>query len=283
MIRFIKILENVISEAKRIKLDPKTYLELGTLADKLWAMRNKKFTKKTLVDEFKFKTSDGVDGLIKVIINPRMPYIGYMETRPKYSRDPMDFVMELQPKEFGSKKNLFLTIYHEFLHATDPSQSTKLSPKYLATYSEKSDKHYWGHEIEFRTITNEFLEGLVLEFERRLNRLKVPENKKLLLKSINNILNYFVKGEPLSRLSDDILRRMNDESVSDSIVSRVVSDFATEFPETAELYSTKEDEPYYLTYIELVKQHNPEGWKRFLTMLYHTREEIIENINKKGT
>lgn len=282
MIKFINILSNVITEAKRIKLDPTTYLELSSLADKLWAMRNKTFTKKTQVDGFPFKTSDGVDGFIKIVVNPRLKHIGYMETRPKYSRDPMDFVMELQPKEYGSKKNLFLTIYHEFLHATDPSQSTKMSPKFLTTYSEKSDKQYWGHEIEFRTITNEFLEGLVLEFERRINRLKNLDNKKYLIKSINNILNYFGKGEPLNKLSTDILRRINDENVSDSLVSKVVSDFATDFPETAE-FTSKGDEPYYLTYIELVKQHNPEGWKRFLSMLYNTREEILENINKKGT
>ena len=87
----------------------------------------------------------------------------------------MDFVMELQPKEYGSKKNLFLTIYHEMLHATDPSQSTKMSPKFLSTYNEKKDEAYWGHPIEFRAITNEFLEGLVNEIVLRYNRLKNPE------------------------------------------------------------------------------------------------------------
>ena len=128
MIKFINILSNVITEAKRIKLDPTTYLELSSLADKLWAMRNKTFTKKTQVDGFPFKTSDGVDGFIKIVVNPRLKHIGYMETRPKYSRDPMDFVMELQPKEYGSKKNLCILddVYTKKLDVERQKRLTKL-------------------------------------------------------------------------------------------------------------------------------------------------------------
>ena len=133
-------------------MDPELNLYLHDLSDRLWQSRNKKLTKKTLVDVFPFKTSDGAQGQVKVVINPKLPYIGYMETKPKDSRDPMDFVMELQPKEYVSRKNLYLTIYHEMMHATDPSQSTKMSAKYLTTYNEKSDKDYWGHPIEFRAI-----------------------------------------------------------------------------------------------------------------------------------
>jgi len=44
---------------------------------------------------------------------------------------------------------------------------------------------------------------------------------------------------------------------------------------------TKE-EPYYITYIELIKKHNPEIWKRFLTMLYNTSYEIEDILKEKG-
>jgi hypothetical protein len=44
----------------------------------------------------------------------------------------------------------------------------------------------------------------------------------------------------------------------------------------------KPDEPYYITYIELIKTHGPELWPKFLTLLYNTVEEIREMIlNKK--
>lgn len=281
MIKIINILTSVISEQKRFQFDPETYNKLVSLTERLWNIKNKEFKKKTHVDSLRFKTSDGAEGLVKIVISPRLKYIGQMETKPKFSRDPMDFVMELQPKEYGSKKNLFLTIYHEMLHATDPSQSTKTSPKFLTTYNEKRDESYWGHPIEFRAITNEFLEGLVNEFKRRIDRLRNTDNKKFLIKSLDNILNYFGKGEPLNKLSLDILSRINDENIPDTKLSKLISNMTADYPKTSEFFSSKED-PYYITYIQLIKKYNPKIWPRFLTMLYNTSEELKNIINKKG-
>lgn len=263
-------------------MDPELNFFLHDLAERLWNSRNKKFTKKTLVDKIPFKTSDGVQGMVKVIINPRLPYIGYMETKPKDSRDPMDFVMELQPKEYISRKNLYLTIYHEMLHATDPSQSTKFSPKYMLTYDEKSDEKYWGHPIEFRTISNEFLEGLEMEIERRLESIKNPEYKKYLIRSLDNLLGYFSEGKTLNKLTLDILRRVNDEEVLDNLISKSFSDITTKYPGVADFIAAREgEEPYYITYIELIKKHNKESWPKFLTMLYKSIEELKHKINEK--
>ena len=269
MPKFINILSNILNEASRFKMDPALNLFLHDLADRLWETRNKKFTKKTLVSKIPFKTSDGVDGLVRVVINPRLPYLGYMETRPKESRDPMDFVMELQPKEYVSRKNLYLTMYHEMLHATDPTQSTRFSPKYSLTYDEKSDEKYWGHPIEFRAISNEFLEGLEMEISRRLTSFKNPENKKYLLRALDNILNYFSKGEQLSNYSLDILRKVNDEEVLDNLVSKHMSELTARYPVVSQFMNRKEpEEPYYLGYVELMKKYNPKIWPRFLSMLY---------------
>lgn len=281
MKKTLDILSQLIIESKRIKLDTQTYLELTTLAEKLWAMRNKKFDKKTLVDGFSFKTSDGADGYVKIVINPRLPYIGHMETVPRFSRDPMDFVMELQPKEYESKKNLFLTIYHELLHAMDPALSTKMNMKFYSTYDEKSEERYWGHPIEFRTITNEFLQGLVMEFDRRIERIKNVENKKFLTKSLDNILNYFAKGEPLTKFTDDLIRRINDEHLIDNKISEVLADLQTNYPNISDMLDDKPEEPYYITYIELIKKYNPNVWNKFLSMLYSTVEEIKELIDTK--
>jgi len=280
MKKILNILNHLIVEQKRDILDPELYSSIEKLTDKLWSNKNKEYTKKTLVGQIPFKTKDGTDGLIKIVINPRLSYIGEMGTKPYLSRDPMDFVMELQPKKYGSKKNLYLTIYHEVMHATDPNLSTKTSMKYLSTYNPLDDKKYWGHPIEFRAITNEFLEALVLEFKLRINRLIIPENKKFLTKSLENILNYFKQGSKLSKLSLDILRRMNDENVLDNRFSKLVADISSEFPQASEFIPDKE-EPYFLTYIETIKNHNPEIWRRFLTMLSKTSKEIEEIISKK--
>jgi len=279
--KILNILENVISEGKRFKFSPEVYTKMMEVTEKLWALRNKPITRKTMVDNIRFQTSDGVEGNVKVVINPRLKFIGQVETKPAYSRDPMDFIMELQPKEYGSKKNLFLTIYHEMLHATDPSQSTKMSIPYLASYNEHSDEAYWGHPIEFRAISNEFMEGLVNEYKRRLKQLKKPENKKYLLKSLDNLLNYFAKGEQRSKLTDDILLRINDEDIPDSRIAQLVANIQSNYPNISDLLPRKKDEPYYITYIELIKKHGPKIWPNFLTLLYNTTEEIKEMILQK--
>lgn len=279
MIRILPILSKIISEQKRFKFDTETYSKLTNLTDKLWSVRNDDFTKKTQIDQLTFKTSDGSEGLVKVFINTRLPYFAQLDSRPKDSLDPKKLIIQLNPNKFGSKKNLFLTLFHEMLHATDPSQTTKYNEKFQSTYSTESDESYWGHKIEFRAVTNEFLEALVNEFTKRFSRLKNPENKRYLMKSLNNILDYFAKNTKLSKLSLDILDRLNDENLSDSKISKLLGNISMDYPQTTELF-TKKKQPYFLTYIEMIKKFNPQMWPRFLTMLYNTKQEIESIVNK---
>jgi len=73
---------------------------------------------------------------------------------------------------------------------------------------------------------------------------------------------------------------MNDENVLDNRFSKLVADISSEFPQTSEFIPDK-DEPYFLVYIEKIKNNNPEIWRRFLTMLSKASKEIEEIINKK--
>jgi hypothetical protein len=278
MIKFINILSNVISEQKRYKLSPVDYSKLLDLTDRLWALRSKEFKRKTEVDQMEFKTADGSDGKFKVFLNPRYKHYGQMDLKPRTSTNPQRFEMQLNPKLFGSKKNLFLTLYHELMHATDPKFTTKYTENYFADYDPEIDEKYWGHQIEFRSVTNEFLEGLVNEFARRSNRTTKLESRRLLIKSINNILNYFANGEPLSRLSLDIINRISDENLKDTRISNLLSNISTDYPETSDLMSNQD--PYYLKLINTIKKHNPKMWPRFLKMLFDTVDEIKDIINK---
>jgi hypothetical protein len=282
VIKFINILSDVITEQKRHKFDPETYAKLHSLVDSLWNDRYKEYKGKTIVDYVPITVKDGTQGQVQIRVNPRLKYIGYMGTKPKDSRDPMDIYIEVNPKFYESKKNLYLTLYHELIHAIDPTQSTKLNQKYQTTYNEKSDEMYWGHPIEFFAITNEFLEGLVIEFKRRADRIRNEDNRKYLNKSFKNILGYFAKGEKLSKVSSDILYKINDEYVKEDVISKVLDDLITNNPHLADYITMPKDVPYYLNYIELIKKYNPKIWKRFLTMLFKTKDEIETIINKEG-
>ena len=177
MIKFVNILKSVITEAKRYRFEPETLQKISNVVDKLWADRKKDYKRKReLVDAIPFKLSNGTDGMVRFYVNPRLSYIGVMDVRPTKSLDPADIIIEVNPKFYESKKNLYLTIYHEMIHASDPTQTVNWSPKYMMTYDEKSDEKYWGHPVEFFSISNEFLEGLVKEFERRVKRTRKPEN-----------------------------------------------------------------------------------------------------------
>jgi hypothetical protein len=282
MIKFINILENVISEQKKYQFHPEVLQKLKDITNRLWNDRKKKYKGRTLVDSLIFHVADGTEGLVKFYVNPDLPYIGFMDTEPKKSTNPKDIYIDVNPKNYESKKNLYLTLYHEMIHASDPNLSTKMTKKYMSTYDENSDEKYWGHPIEFFAITNEFLEGLINEFQLRVFRLRNVENKKALIKSFNNILNYFSKGEKLSRLSLNILDRINDTGVVEDKFKRVFSDISVESPISSELVKSEDEEPYYLTYINLIKKYNPKIWTRFLTMLYKAKEDVEDVINKKG-
>ena len=283
MIKFIKILDNVISEQKRYQFDPKVKERMFHVVDRLWADRNKVYKGKETYDQIPFKLADGTEGLVRVVVNPRLPYIGYMGQKPSKSLDPADLFVEVNPKHYESKKNLYLTLYHEMIHASDPTQSVKWSPKYQMTYDENSDEKYWGHPIEFFAITNEFLEGLVTEFERRAKRTRVKENLEYLKKSLKNIMGYFSKGDKLTKLSKDILYRINDEYIGDEPM-QFLKHFTTDMPHLSDFLPDRENlgsEPYYLYYVQMIKKYNPEIWKRFLTMLYKTSFEIKKVISEK--
>ncbi len=281
MIKFVNILKSVITEAKRYKFTPDTLDRMNKVVDKLWDDRKKDYQRrKELIGVIPIKLANGVDGLVRIYVNPRLSYIGLMDIKPSKSLDPADLVIEVNPKYYESKKNLYLTLYHEMIHASDPTQSVQWSPKYMMTYDEKSDEKYWGHPIEFFAISNEFLEGLVKEFERRVKRTRKPENLIILEKSLNNILNYFSKNEPLSPLSKDILFRVNDEFIGED-TPKQLKNWTADMPNLADFISRGTEEPYYLYYVQMIKKFNPSIWKKFLSMLYDTTFEIKNIIRKK--
>jgi hypothetical protein len=103
------------------------------------------------------------------------------------------------------------------------------------------------------------------------------------IKSFKNILGYFAKGEKLTKVSTDILYKINDEYVNDNEISKVLDNLITNNPQLADYIKMPNDIPYFLNYIQLIKKYNPKIWPRFLTMLYKTKDEIEDIINKKGT
>ena len=271
---------NVIEESSRVNLEPEVLALINRVTDIIYKKRTSGFKKYTLITAIPVVVSDGTPGTVEIAVDPNLEYFGLLDQKVEDSKDPNDFILTINPNRITSKKNLYLTLYHEIIHATDPGYTTKSTEKYWADYDPEIDEKYWAHPIEFRASTNEFVEALKKEFLLRKKRLKNQDNIKYLMQSSDNILDYFSKDNKLSKLSYDILEGMSGLVPQDTKIAKLLQDMSIEYPQVSEFTPSHENPPYYIKYIELIKKYDPTIWKKFLTMLYTSVQEIKENLKK---
>jgi hypothetical protein len=275
MIKFIDIL----NESTRVKMDPDFKRVLNNVVDIIFKKRKTGFKKFTPITSIPIQIADGTPGTVEIAVDPELEHYGILDVKVEDSVDPNDFIIKINPNEVKSKKGLYQTLYHEIMHATDPMFSTKSTETFWDTYDPEFDDKYWGHPVEFRAITNEFIEGLINEFTLRRSRVKTPNSIESLKKSLDNIMNHFSNGEKLSVLSSDIIGDMyGSEEMSRSRMA--LNNILIDNPEISDIFSKSEKNLEYMVVIELVKKYSGSDWKRFLGMLYKSSEEIKEILNK---
>lgn len=198
-----------IFESKRIKLDEELDNRLKLLTELLWSNRRKYYKTSEIVDKILFKTLDGADGMVQVYVDPHLDdNWASIDTEPKFSRDPMDFVMLVaEPRHFSNKNDLYSVIYHEMIHAVDPTMSTKFSPRYHMDYKWwESGAKYFGHQIEQRAIFGEVLNSIDKALYKK-------ENQSIDL--LNELANFFssqtLSKARLSRKAKSFLNSLGEE------------------------------------------------------------------------
>jgi len=275
MIKFIDIL----NESTRVKMDPDLKRVLNNVVDIIFKKRKTGFKKFTPITSIPIQIADGTPGTVEIAVDPELEHYGILDVKVEDSVDPNDFIIKINPNEVKSKKGLYQTLYHEIMHATDPMFSTKSTEAFWDTYDPEFDDKYWGHPVEFRAITNEFIEGLINEFTLRRSRVKTPNSIESLKKSLVNIMNHFSNGEKLSVLSSDIIGDMyGSEEMSRSRMA--LNNILIDNPEISDIFSQSEKNLEYMVVLELVKKYSGSDWNRFLGMLYKASEEIKEILNK---
>ena len=275
MIKFIDIL----NESTRVKMDPDFKRVLNNVVDIIFKKRKTGFKKFTPITSIPIQIADGTPGTVEIAVDPELEHYGILDVKVEDSVDPNDFIIKINPNEVKIKKGLYQTLYHEIMHATDPMFSTKSTETFWDTYDPEFDDKYWGHPVEFRAITNEFIEGLINEFTLRRSRVKTPNSIESLKKSLGNIMNHFSNGEKLSVLSSDIIGDMyGSEEMSRSRM--VLNNILIDNPEISDIFGQSEKNLEYMVVIDLVKKYSGSDWKRFLGMLYKASEEIKEILNK---
>lgn len=275
---------NIINEARRVKLKDNLDQTIIRIVDVFFeTIKSKKIKRKTLIGNVKIRIEDGSEGNVKVYIDPKISkefgynVYAYMDTE-EGSTDPKKLYISIDPNLNKDKKSLYNTLYHEFLHATDPVFTTKHSEKLMKTYDPDVDEKYWGHQIEFRTIPNEILNALVKEFTLRKESLEDLKQLKLLVQSNHNILNHFANGEPLSNLSKTIFASMFSNTSTRKIIDKIIKSY----PGTAfSLPEPEENMEYLDKYLVNIKKFAGKKWNRFLSMLYSTHDEIMKLLTQE--
>jgi len=273
----IKLID-ILNESTRVKMDPDFKRVLNNVVDIIFKKRKTSFKKYTPITSIPIEIADGTPGTVEIVVDPELEHYGILDVKVEDSTDPNDFIIKINPNEVKSKKGLYQTLYHEIMHATDPMFSTKSTESFWDTYDPEMDEKYWGHPVEFRAISNEFIEGLINEFTLRKSRVKTQTSIESLKKSLDNIINHFSIGEKLSPLSSDIIGDMyGSEEMTRS--RKVLNNILIDNPEISDILSQRDKELEYLVVLELVKKYSGSDWKRFLSMLYKASDEIKEILN----
>ena len=274
----IKLID-ILNESTRVKMDPDFKRVLNNVVDIIFKKRKTGFKKYTEITSIPIEIADGTPGTVEIVVDPELEHYGILDVKVEDSTDPNDFIIKINPNEVKSKKGLYQTLYHEIMHATDPMFSTKSTESFWDTYDPEMDEKYWGYPVEFRAITNEFIEGLINEFTLRKSRVKNPTSIESLKKSLDNIMNHFSNGDKLSILSTDIIGDMyGSEEMTRSRM--VLNNILIDNPEISDVLRKTERNLEYMVVLELVKKYSGSDWKRFLGMLYKASEEIKEILNK---
>lgn len=265
--------------SKRYILDEKNLSSMISLLDLIYDTIKKGFRKRSIfkLTEVDIETIDGTNYQLPVYIDPKLEGYAALGFDKEQELSTKNLALIVNPYMAKSKKNLYNSLYHEFLHAVDPTITSKPSKKYQSKYGDPTERPdlYYSHGIELRAITGEFFEALVNEFKERKKYIKDENDKLVLLNSLKNIVNFFVELESLSSLSYNILDEMSGENNLDNKFRLQMSNIFKEYPQTSEFVKDcPEKEPYFLIIIDLIRYYSPKGWKKFLTMLYSTSQEI---------
>ena len=276
---------NLQETSKRFKLDDKNLETMLNLLDDLTIeMKTLKKNRMYHLEDVTITTIDGTDYELPVYIDSKFDSFAGLAFDRHSPIGVDNIALVVNPKFSASKKNLYNSLYHEFLHAIDPTLTSKPSEKYMSKYADPNENPdlYYSHGIELRGITGEFFEALVNEFRERLSNIKDSEDREIYSKSLDNIVSFFNEMEPLSPMSFDILDSMEGQRGFENKSRQVLNKILKDYPKTSEfLRDTPENEPYYLQVIDDIRFYSPKGWKMFLNMLYSTKKEITKMIENK--
>jgi hypothetical protein len=254
---------------KRKNLSPSINAQLRKFAS-IISKNHNKFNSNTKVGEIFFENDLGENGFVEIYAWKNLPFYAQL------LGDKID-EFKIEVLALPSEKEVYNALYHEMLHATDPDF---FDDEGWEDYDPEKDISYFGHKLEFRTMTNEFLNALVNVFKEKLKGSN-PKSKKKLHDALTNIVNYYFHDEPLKDFAADLLDysagsiRFSNNDLDD-LMSRIQLQYPGEYTLTTKT-SKREKLPIFIRgYLNKIREYNPKQWTDFMSMLLSTQEEILE-------
>jgi hypothetical protein len=115
-------------------------------------------------------------------------------------------------KEYSSLEGFGYTVFSCEVHFDRLPNSEKSVDFIEGIGFENAENHFNCFDVILKTWDDKEL-GKIDDSKEKIQKF---ENKRVLLKSLDNILDYFSKHEPLSKTSLELLKRMNDETLPKS-------------------------------------------------------------------
>ncbi len=264
-------------------------LNLGTkrniqkLVDKIFEVKSQFIdSPKGKVDDIVVRTDDGVLYEASVFLDASIPNYGEM-TDISGSYDFFDIEVVINPNLIKSKKQLYNKLYHEFLHATDPTLTTQQDPESIQNIlNMDTDEKYYGSAIEFRAWTGEILEALQNEIISRLHNDTTEQDIIDLKDILKNIVVHITTGRELQPRAKKLLDAMegNNDGLDD--LTDVLEKVKINHPQLMFLFD-KDEQGYthaeYLAVLKDIRTHNKEQWGDFILQLKQLYNELISILD----
>ena len=260
-----------------------------------------------IVGKIKYNLADGTPAVANIVVDGDAPHLNaYFEPNDKDNHLDNEIVIQQKPlkkivdflkseKTFGTgvrvlkrqwvreiididflKERIRSLLTHELIHAKDPACNQHF---YVEPYEETSADFYFRSSKELVALSSEFFEGITIAVKSALSRSSSKQNKIAIMKSLDDILQYYSgKKALLDESTQKFMKEAGVQSVftltqlAKSAVVIVNNLFNKPLKQTTQMSN-------YQWFISEIKKNNPEGYKLFLKNLWKTISELKEKNN----
>lgn len=172
---------------------------------------------------------------------------------------------------------------HELIHAKDPSRDND-SPMSKRASSNEEDK-YFNSWTEFKAMSGAFFEGIKNSTERALSSDSSKQNIEKIKRCLADILKFYAAfTNTINQETIDFIQDTGERNAFQSLI-KYAENFMSNLGKSGNVKDVRRGKrsalETYMEYIEGIRMHNPDGYKRFQRELYKVIDGLNNQLNSK--